>query len=134
MYAHLVTPPLRARRAAARDLRAILHGELFRALCEPMRLELIVYLTAHGRSDIATIAAAFPLDRSVISRHLALLQGAGLLRRAKEGRRVFFELDGPAIVARLAAILERFRAIVPHCCPAPAPLAPGARRAPGRHR
>jgi DNA-binding transcriptional ArsR family regulator len=134
MYARFVTTPSGARRAAARDLRAILHGELFRALCEPVRLELIVHLTAHGRSDIATIAAAFPLDRSVISRHLALLQEAGLLRRAKEGRRVFFELDGPAIVARLSAILERFQAIVPHCCPAPAALPPGARRTPRRSR
>ena len=130
MYARIVKPPERARRAAARDLRAILQGELFRALCEPVRLELIAHLTASGRSDIATIAAAFPLDRSVISRHLAQLQEAGLLRRAKEGRRVFFELDGPAIVARLSAILARFEAIVPHCCPAPEVPARPKRRSP----
>jgi DNA-binding transcriptional ArsR family regulator len=120
----------RTRRAAARELREILRGKLFRALCEPVRLELVEYLTAHGRSDIATVAAAFPHDRSVISRHLALLDEAGLVRREKQGRHVFVELDGPAIVARLRAILARFEAIVPHCCPAaavPAPARPRTR-------
>lgn len=123
----LSTMTTRRRRDAARELRGILHGGFFRALCEPVRLALVEYLTAHGRSDVATVAAAFPLDRSVISRHLALLADAGLVRRTKQGRHVYAELDGPAIVARLRAILERFEAVVPHCCPAPAPLADPAR-------
>jgi hypothetical protein len=52
------------------------------------------------------------------------------VRREKQGRHVFVELDGPAIVARLRAILARFEAIVPHCCPAaavPAPARPRTR-------
>lgn len=109
------------RRAAARDLRAILRGKLFRALCEPVRQQLVEYLTTHGRSDIATVAEAFPHDRSVISRHLALLDEAGVVRRVKAGRHVFVELDGPGIVARLRSVLARFEAIVPHCCPTPDP-------------
>lgn len=96
----------------------MLQGRLFRALCDPARQQLVEYLTAHGRSDIATVAAAFPHDRSVISRHLAQLDEAGVVRRVKQGRHVFVEVDGPAIVARLRAILARFEAIVPHCCPA----------------
>jgi ArsR family transcriptional regulator, nickel/cobalt-responsive transcriptional repressor len=110
-------PTRKARERAAKQLREILNGQLFGALCEPVRVSLVEFLTIHGRSDIATIAGALPQDRSVISRHLSLLHTAGVLRREKVGRRVFFEVDGTAVVARLEEILVRFRRIVPLCCP-----------------
>lgn len=110
-------PTRQSRERAARELREILDGSLLGALCEPVRVSLIEFLTVNGRSDIATIAAAFPQDRSVISRHLSSLHAAGVVRREKVGRQVFFEVDGPAVVARLEEILARFRRIVPLCCP-----------------
>jgi DNA-binding transcriptional ArsR family regulator len=58
-----------------------------------------------------------PQDRSVVSRHLAQLHHAGIIRREKVGRNVFFEMDGPAVVAQLEDALARFRALVPLCCP-----------------
>jgi DNA-binding transcriptional ArsR family regulator len=108
----------RGRRArTARDLRQIFDEELFRALCEPVRVALIEFLTVHGRSDVATIAAAFPQDRSVISRHLASLCRAGVVRREKVGRHVFFAVDGPGVVRRFEELLARFRRVVAICCP-----------------
>ena len=53
----------------------------------------------------------------MVSRHLTFLSEAGLVRREKVGRNAFFEADGPAIVAQLERVLERFRALVPLCCP-----------------
>jgi DNA-binding transcriptional ArsR family regulator len=119
MYAHNEEPIMSAaptrlsRKLAAKELREILDGKLFRALCEPVRVALVEFLTVHGRSDIATIAAAFPQDRSVVSRHLSSLHAAGVVRREKVGRQVFFEVDGAAVVVRLEEILVRFRRIVP---------------------
>lgn len=110
-------PTRQSRERAAKELGEILAGKLFAALCEPARVALFEFLTANGRSDIATIAACFPQDRSVVSRHLASLHAAGVVRREKVGRHVFFEVDGPAVVARLEEILERCRRIVPLCCP-----------------
>ena len=110
-------PTRQGRERAAKELREILDGRLFGALCEPVRVSLVEFLTVNGRSDIATIAAAFPQDRSVISRHLSSLHAAGVVRREKVGRQVFFEVDGTAVVARLEEILARFRRIVPLCCP-----------------
>lgn len=110
-------PTRHSRERAAKGLREILNGRLFGALCEPVRVSLVEFLTINGRSDIATIATAFPQDRSVISRHLASLHAAGVVRREKVGRQVFFEVDGTAVVARLEEILARFRRIVPLCCP-----------------
>jgi DNA-binding transcriptional ArsR family regulator len=110
-------PTRQSRARAARELSEVLDGTLFAALCEPARVALVEFLTVHGRSDIATIADAFPQDRSVISRHLGALRAAGVVRDEKVGRQVFFEVDGSAVVERLEAILERFRRIVPLCCP-----------------
>lgn len=109
------SPGSRAR--AARELREIFDEDLLRALCEPVRVALVEFLTARGRSDIATVAESFPQDRSVISRHLASLCRVGVLRREKVGRHVFFAVDGPGVLVRLEKMLDRFRHVVSTCCP-----------------
>lgn len=116
MYAPTTEAP-RTRRRAARELDGILESRVLQALCEPVRIEILKLLTLRGRSDVRTIAASVPQDRSVVSRHLARLHDAGIVRRQKVGRNVFFEMDGPAVVAQLEDVLARFRALVPHCCP-----------------
>jgi DNA-binding transcriptional ArsR family regulator len=110
--------PTETRARAARELDGILEAKVFRALCEPARIEILKLLTLRGRSDVATIAAEVPQHRSVISRHLSQLHEAGFLRREKVGRNVFFEMDGPAVVAQLEDVVGRFRKLVPLCCPA----------------
>jgi DNA-binding transcriptional ArsR family regulator len=102
-----------SRRKAARELGDILDSKLFRALCEPVRVEILKLLTVEGRADVGTVAARVPQDRSVVSRHLALLHHAGVLRREKVGRRVFFQIDGAQMVERMERLLERFRRVVP---------------------
>ncbi len=109
-------PGRRSRQKAARELAEILDSKLFKALCEPVRVEIVKFLTAEGRSDVGTIAASFPQDSSVISRHLAILHEAGVLSREKEGRHVFFELDGVRIADQMEKITGRCRNIVPLCC------------------
>jgi DNA-binding transcriptional ArsR family regulator len=106
----------RARASAARGLSELLDSKLFKALCEPVRVEILKTLTAKGRCDVSTIAEHFPQDSSVVSRHLAILYDAGIVRREKEGRHVFFELDGPAMVERMEKIVEQFRRVVALCC------------------
>lgn len=105
-----------AREKAGRELGEILDSKLFKALCEPVRVEIVIFLTVEGRCDVGTISESFPQDGSVISRHLAVLHEAGILRREKEGRHVFFELDGPGIVDQMDAILERCKNVLPLCC------------------
>lgn len=106
-----------ARQKAAAGCAEILDSDLFKALCEPVRIALVGLLIAQGRSDLASLSSALPQDASVISRHLALLHRAGLVRREKSGRHVHFELDGPVLVARLERIVEQMRRAVPYCCP-----------------
>jgi DNA-binding transcriptional ArsR family regulator len=108
----------RTRASAARGLTELLDSKLFKALCEPVRVEILKILTAKGRCDVSTIAEHFPQDSSVVSRHLAILHDAGIVRREKVGRHVFFEFDGPAVVDRMEKIVEQFRTVVTLCCPA----------------
>ena len=107
----------RMRQKAARELAEIFDSKLFKALCEPVRVEILKFLTLEGRSDVRTVAAHCPQDASVVSRHLAVLHQAGVLRRHKEGRHVFFELEGPGMVERMERIVDRFRNVASLCCP-----------------
>jgi DNA-binding transcriptional ArsR family regulator len=96
---------------------ATFDSNFFKALCEPSRIGVLKRVMLLGRADISAIAAELPQERSVVSRHLQTLLDAGILRTAREGRQVFYEVDGPAIVQRLEAILLQCRHIASHCCP-----------------
>ena len=106
------------RKRAAETCGKVLDTEFFKALCEPVRVAIIRRLIVIGRADVASIAEGMPQDRSVISRHLALLERAGIAVSRKEGRHVHYDLDGPAIVGRLEQLLGAVRGLAVICCPA----------------
>lgn len=105
------------RNAAADACSAVLDTDFFRALCEPVRVEIFRQLILQGRCDVGTIAAAMPQDRSVIARHLQLMERAGLLQVQTEGRHTFYEIDGPAVASRMRRITELVERLAPFCCP-----------------
>jgi DNA-binding transcriptional ArsR family regulator len=108
------------RKQAADACGRELDTEFFKALCEPVRVAILQKIILTGRADIAAIAEGMPQDRSVISRHLALLERAGIAVSDKQGRHVHYDLDGPAIVQRLERLLTAARALATICCPADA--------------
>ena len=89
----------------------------FKTLSEPVRMDILQYLMLNGRSDIGTIADHMPQDRSVVSRHLNLMQEAGILKCEKETRYVFYEIDAQAFVDKLESITRQVRKCVEVCCP-----------------
>lgn len=95
----------------------ILDTGFFKALCEPVRVEILRQLILKGRSDVNTIAEAMPQDRSVIARHLQQMERAGLLHTETQGRHTFYEVDGPGIVSRMSSVTSTLQALVPMCCP-----------------
>ena len=114
----LMGKPL-TRDQAANACTEILDTAFFNALCEPVRVQLVRSLVLNGKSDIQTLAGDFPQDRSVISRHLQLMERAGLVVSEKIGRHQYFELDGPALARRAQSISDLMRVLVPICCPGP---------------
>ena len=100
------------------ELVAILDSKFFKALSEPVRINILKYLILNGRSDIAAIADTLPQDRSVISRHLQLMYDTGILDCEKITRHVYYEVNGGVFLNKMETILEKIRACMPGCCPA----------------
>jgi DNA-binding transcriptional ArsR family regulator len=106
-----------SRLTAIAEAARILDDPIFAALQEPARIAVLRRLMELGRADISAIAEGLPQERSVVSRHLGQLRAAGLVRDQRVGRQRYYEVDGPAIVARLEAILEQMRRVARFCCP-----------------
>ncbi len=66
-------------------------ARLFAALGTEHRIRL-VELLQKGELCLCEIAPRFKLDQSVVSRHLAILERAGLVRSRRDGRRVLYRL------------------------------------------
>ncbi len=107
-----------ARTKTLDELVSVLDSKLFKTLSEPVRIEILRFLIQNGRSDIGAIAEKLPQDRSVISRHLALMSEAGMLKTEKDGRHVFYEINGQNFLEKLEAIVANIKKCLAVCCPA----------------
>ncbi|AUH34461.1 ArsR/SmtB family transcription factor [Paracoccus tegillarcae] len=105
-----------ARLDVAERLSGILDADFFRALCEPVRLQLIVQLVRVGCSDVTGLADVMPQDRSVISRHLQVLERAGIVSSHQHGRQVFYQLESQKTVAQFEAIVTEMRGMAASDC------------------
>src|SRR5512144_1625701 len=104
--------PITLRRNAAPEMARTLDAAFFRALCEPVRIAILTRLIEIGRADVASIAEAFGQDRSVISRHLQMMKDAGVLYSEPVGRHVYYDIDGPSVLAKLRDITQRLALLV----------------------
>jgi ArsR family transcriptional regulator len=67
-------------------------SSVFKALAHPVRLAIAERLIK-GERCVCEIAADFPFDRTTISKHLAVLRSAGVIRDRKEGLNVYYSLS-----------------------------------------
>lgn len=107
----------RTRKQAADKCLQALDTEFFRAFCDESRLEVVRAMIRLGPAKVGEIADSAPVERSVVSRHLKMLERTGIAVRRQQGRCVIYELDGPAIMAKLAATVSAIQPLVPLCCP-----------------
>ncbi len=108
----------RTRAEALTALEDALDSDFLRALAEPARVAIIRVLIVGGAMDIGEIAAELPQERSVVSRHLKTLAGAGLVRVERDGRHRRYTLAPATFVGRLEQILRTTRRCIAVCCPA----------------
>lgn len=94
---------------AINQVIAGIDSNFIRALAEPVRLDILRLLLIHGASDVSSLAAKLPQDRSVISRHLSTLHKAGILHSHKQGRHVVYEIDGETTVRKAEALTDAMR-------------------------
>lgn len=82
-----------------------LQAEMISALAHPLRVA-IVDLLKDGEVCVCDIAECVGAERSNTSRHLALMQRAGVLRTRKEGLQVYYSLRTPCVVNFLNCACE----------------------------
>jgi DNA-binding transcriptional ArsR family regulator len=64
--------------------------ELFSALADPTRRQILRAVAEHGPVTATTIADRLPVSRQAVAKHLALLRGAGLVTAERSGRETRF--------------------------------------------
>jgi ArsR family transcriptional regulator, arsenate/arsenite/antimonite-responsive transcriptional repressor len=118
------------------SLQDLLSPKLFKALSDPKRLSLLVRL-AESREPctVGVVAEGSGIDLSVVSRHLAILREAGVIRCDKQGKEVRCVVQTDVVAKILRGLADALDACCPTgTCPA-APTnrvdKPKARRRPG---
>jgi DNA-binding transcriptional ArsR family regulator len=80
---------------------------VFNALCDPTRRAILARLT-DADARVTEIAADFPISLNSISKHIRMLERAGLLRRSIVGRDHVLSLNaGP--LAEAQAWIDQYR-------------------------
>jgi DNA-binding transcriptional ArsR family regulator len=81
---------------------------VFAALADPKRRAILERL-ADGDATVGQLAEPFAVSRPAISKHLAVLERAGLVHRVADGRVTRCHAD-PAPLEAASAWVERYRA------------------------
>jgi len=76
---------------------------VFGLLASGTRLRLL-WLLMQGESDVSALAAGAANAVSTVSENLAMLRSGGLVRSRREGRRVVYAVEGPAVAAVEAVV------------------------------
>jgi len=74
-----------------RDLEQL--SNLFRLLSDKTRLSLLLIL-AEGEQNVTSLARRLELPQPTVSHHLALLRLSKLLDARREGKQIFYALNG----------------------------------------
>lgn len=81
----------------------------FAALADPTRRRIVARLT-RGATRVGDIALPFNMSLNAVSKHLKVLERAGLVRRQRIGREHYMQLRAAPLreVARWTSQYERF--------------------------
>jgi DNA-binding transcriptional ArsR family regulator len=67
--------------------------ELWSAIGDPSRRRVLDLLVRRGEASASWLAGQVPFSRQAVSKHLVVLEQAGLISRRKQGREVLFQVD-----------------------------------------
>ena len=67
--------------------------ELWSAIGDPSRRRVLDLLVRRGAASASWLAGQVPFSRQAVSKHLVVLEQAGLISRRKQGREVLYQVD-----------------------------------------
>jgi DNA-binding transcriptional ArsR family regulator len=69
-----------------------LEDRIFQALADPSRRAIFESLT-RGEAAVKALTARFDISQPAVSQHLATLKDAGLVKRRRDGRCVYYQVE-----------------------------------------
>lgn len=81
----------------------------FMALADPVRRALVARLS-RGPATVNELAEPFAITKQAVSKHIQVLEGAGLITRTRDGQRRPCHLD-PAALEALTGWIDTYRLI-----------------------
>lgn len=97
----------------AATVRLLKTAALFAALGDGTRLEIIARLADGSQQSITQLTEAATVTRQAITKHLKVLEGAGIVRSERSGRETLFALQPRSLEEAqraLAAVSEQWDA------------------------
>lgn len=93
--------------------------ELFQALSDPTRRQILTLLRRQGDLTAGEIARRFPLAKSTLSGHFKVLKHAGLIVAERQGNRIVYSLNQSAFEEAIGAVLGLLGSPDPAVLPEP---------------
>ena len=84
----------------------LLKSDFFRVLAHPTRIRLLEELV-QGERTVQDLQAGLSLDQPLVSQHLALLRGRGVVVARREGTQAYYALASP-LVANVLRLSREF--------------------------
>jgi DNA-binding transcriptional ArsR family regulator len=67
--------------------------QLWSAIADPSRRRVLDLLVGDGEASAWSLAGRVPFSRQAVSKHLVVLEDAGLVSRRKQGREVLYQIE-----------------------------------------
>ena len=80
--------------------------ELWSAIAEPSRRQVLDLLVSNGEVSASWLAERVPFSRQAVSKHLVVLERAGLISRRKRGREVLYQVEADRLDQATRAMAE----------------------------
>jgi DNA-binding transcriptional ArsR family regulator len=90
-------------------MRAEPDDQLWSAIAEPSRRRVLDLLVSGGEATASELAEQVPFTRQAVSKHLVVLEEAGLVSRRKQGRDVLFRVESGRLDEATRALADQAR-------------------------
>ena len=80
--------------------------ELWSAIADPSRRRVLDLLVSNADVSASWLAGHVPFSRQAVSKHLAVLEQAGLVSRRKQGREVLYQVEAGRLDQATRAMAE----------------------------
>jgi len=80
--------------------------DLWSAIADPSRRQVLDLLVRNGEVSASWLAGRVPFSRQAVSKHLVVLERAGLVSRRKQGREVLYQVQARRLDQATRAMAE----------------------------